>query len=184
MYKAIILDFGGVVFKNKPKDQWIGPHENLTIDSEKWNLAGVGQYDEQQLFKEIAHNHQTSPEIIKQWLFSRREPNQELLNFISSLDMKKAILNNGLKTLFREFLEKYPEVEKQFDVLINSAEEDVRKPDPKIYHITTERLNVKPEECIFVDDDQGNIDGAEKLGMHGIFFQDTQSLSAFFKAQQ
>jgi len=32
------------------------------------------------------------------------------------------------------------------------------KPDPKIYHHLTDRFSLKPEECIFVDDLQENVD--------------------------
>lgn len=177
MIKAVILDFGGVVFRNKPKEEWVGITEPFKVDSERWKKAGLGQIKDQVVFEEVAKNHQVTTHEVKEWLFSRREPNQELLNLLSRLkpEIKKAIINNGLQSIFRELLAKY-ELSVEFDALINSAEEGVRKPDPRIYLITCERIGVKPEECLMVDDDQANLDGAAKLGMQIHLFYGVEKL--------
>ena len=46
------------------------------------------------------------------------------------------------------------------------------KPDPAIYRLAAERLGVKPEECVFVDDLLENVEAAESIGMKGIVFKD------------
>lgn len=55
-----------------------------------------------------------------------------------------------------------------FDVVVDSSEVGVRKPDPAIYLLTCERLRVVPEVCVFVDDHPGNVAAAETLGMAGV----------------
>ena len=40
----------------------------------------------------------------------------------------------------------------RLDILVVSAEEGVAKPDPRIYAIAADRLGVRPEGCVFVDD--------------------------------
>jgi putative hydrolase of the HAD superfamily len=55
-----------------------------------------------------------------------------------------------------------------FDVVVDSSEVGVRKPDPAIYLLTCERLGVSPDACVFVDDHPGNIAAAEALGMSGV----------------
>jgi epoxide hydrolase-like predicted phosphatase len=55
-----------------------------------------------------------------------------------------------------------------FDVVVDSSEVGVRKPDPAIYVLTCEALGVEPEVCVFVDDHPGNIAAAEALGMTGV----------------
>jgi HAD superfamily hydrolase (TIGR01509 family) len=35
----------------------------------------------------------------------------------------------------------------------------------------TEKLNIKPEECVFIDDHEENLVPARQLGMHTILFQ-------------
>ncbi len=181
MIKAIILDFGGVVFQNKLKEKWDGEKDQLKVSPNLWEQATLGKINDEKVFEDIAQNYNVSAREIKDWLFSRREPNQKLLDLLGTVksDIKKAIINNGLKTLFRGFLTKY-NLALKFDALINSAEEGVKKPDPKIYLDTCQKLGVKPEECIFIDDDYDNIKGAADLGMKTIFFSNIQSLKDEF----
>lgn len=55
-----------------------------------------------------------------------------------------------------------------FDTIVISGEVGLRKPEPEIYQLTAERLELEPSECVFVDDMQPNVDGARKLGMTAI----------------
>jgi epoxide hydrolase-like predicted phosphatase len=52
-----------------------------------------------------------------------------------------------------------------FDAVVISAEVGLHKPEPEIYLLAAERLDVDPKECIFVDDLKENCDGAERVGM-------------------
>lgn len=56
----------------------------------------------------------------------------------------------------------------EFDGMIVSGIEKVKKPDPKIYHILLDRFNLLAHECVFLDDNQRNIEAAKKLGFHTI----------------
>ena len=53
-----------------------------------------------------------------------------------------------------------------FDAIVRSDEVGLRKPDPAIYLLTAERLEVRPAECVFVDDLLQNVEGARGVGMH------------------
>jgi putative hydrolase of the HAD superfamily len=55
-----------------------------------------------------------------------------------------------------------------FDAWVISAEVHMHKPQPQIYRLAAERLDVKPEQCLFVDDLQENCEGAEAVGMTAI----------------
>lgn len=52
-----------------------------------------------------------------------------------------------------------------FDVVVESAVEGLRKPDPRIYELTCERLGVEPTEAVFLDDLGANLKPARALGM-------------------
>lgn len=52
-----------------------------------------------------------------------------------------------------------------FDVFVESAVEGLRKPDPRIYQRTCERLGVVPAEAVFLDDIGLNLRSARALGM-------------------
>ncbi len=53
-----------------------------------------------------------------------------------------------------------------FDVVVFSFSARLVKPDPRIYRIATEALDVAPEECLFVGDGSGDeLTGASDVGM-------------------
>lgn len=64
----------------------------------------------------------------------------------------------------------------RFNVLVWSYQLRMAKPDPAIYFYTLRELNVKPDEALFIDDKQVNIDAAEALGMRGILFSTVDRL--------
>ncbi|SDJ81906.1 haloacid dehalogenase superfamily, subfamily IA, variant 3 with third motif having DD or ED [Lentzea albidocapillata subsp. violacea] len=61
------------------------------------------------------------------------------------------------------------------DAAVISGEVGLVKPDTEIYLLTATRLNVKPEECVFVDDLAVNVRGAAKAGMVGVHHRSTRS---------
>ena len=52
-----------------------------------------------------------------------------------------------------------------FDHIIESAKSGVRKPDPKIYQMMCDALDVQPDQCVYLDDLGINCKPARKLGM-------------------
>jgi putative hydrolase of the HAD superfamily len=55
------------------------------------------------------------------------------------------------------------------DVLVVSGDYGVHKPDPELFRICARKINVKPEECIYVGDHPINdIEGALSAGMKAI----------------
>ncbi|HZR15420.1 MAG TPA: HAD-IA family hydrolase [Acidimicrobiia bacterium] len=52
-----------------------------------------------------------------------------------------------------------------FDVVVESSVEGLRKPDPRIYRLTCDRLGVTPPEVVFLDDLGVNLKPARELGM-------------------
>ncbi|MEM6707612.1 MAG: HAD-IA family hydrolase [Pseudomonadota bacterium] len=56
----------------------------------------------------------------------------------------------------------------RFDVVIESSLEGVRKPDPAIYYLACDRMQVEPSACAFLDDLGINLKPAAALGMRTI----------------
>lgn len=67
----------------------------------------------------------------------------------------------------------------EFDVVINSSEHGVAKPDPEIFHIAAHQLGRPESECLFVDDSPENVTTAEKVGMTAHHFRTTQAMEAW-----
>jgi len=52
-----------------------------------------------------------------------------------------------------------------FDHVIESAKIGLRKPDPRIYRMMTEKLGVDPKHCVYLDDLGVNLKPAREMGM-------------------
>ncbi|MCL2740217.1 MAG: HAD family phosphatase [Oscillospiraceae bacterium] len=59
-----------------------------------------------------------------------------------------------------------------FESIVVSSEVGSTKRQPKIFEVAMQSLGVKPEECIFIDNSQRNVDIARQVGMLGIYFDD------------
>lgn len=73
-----------------------------------------------------------------------------------------------------------------FDAFVFSGEVGIAKPDPRVFRLTAERLDLPVATCVMVDDSRANIDGATAAGMVGVHhtsMTDTLAeLSALFPA--
>jgi putative hydrolase of the HAD superfamily len=92
-----------------------------------------------------------------------------------------AMLTNNVKEWEPHWRPMLP-VDEIFETVIDSAFVGCRKPEPRIYEITLERLGLSAEQCVFVDDLLPNIEGARELGFHAVHFQDTEQAIAEIRA--
>lgn len=66
----------------------------------------------------------------------------------------------------------------RFDVLVWSYQLRVIKPDAAIYRYALEKLGVRPEEALYLDDRPANVEAAKALGMSGLVFSTVEQLRA------
>jgi putative hydrolase of the HAD superfamily len=69
-----------------------------------------------------------------------------------------------------------------FDVVVESAVEGLRKPDPRIYRLVCDRLEVTPTATVFLDDLGANLKPARELGMTTIKVADPDAALAELEA--
>jgi epoxide hydrolase-like predicted phosphatase len=82
--------------------------------------------------------------------------------------VRTAIVTNNVREYGDAWRSMVP-VDELFDLVVDSCEEGIRKPDPRIFTIALARLGVEnAERAVFLDDFDGNIGAARALGMHGI----------------
>ena len=68
------------------------------------------------------------------------------------------------------------------DLIIYSHEEGMQKPDPRFYALACERLDVRPEEIIFLDDVEVCVTAARDCGLRAIRFLDNAQAIAAIEA--
>ncbi len=81
---------------------------------------------------------------------------------------RTGILTNNVRDWREEWTASIPM--DLFDVVVDSSEVGLRKPDPAIFHLVCSRLGVTPDQAVFLDDSPGHVRAAEALGLHGVVF--------------
>lgn len=94
---------------------------------------------------------------------------RDLLIRLKERGFKLYGLTNWCSMVYRT-MEQY-EIFSLLDGYVISSEEKVIKPEPEIYQRLFEKFSLKPEECLFADDREENIEGGRRLGMPGIVFR-------------
>lgn len=172
--KAIVLDMYGVILKQTgdgfaPYVQQTFPNLNSEEICELWNKADKGEWTSLEVW--AALGFQGDLEKIEKDYLDTIELNDGFLDFIKTVrkKYKLAILSNDSSRWSRYLREKF-NIDQYFDVISISGDLKIRKPDERIYRFTIEKLAVKPEECLYVDDRRGYLGAAGKVGMHTILF--------------
>lgn len=198
MIKAVVSDFGGVVTLPLTK----AFHEALDISDEAlgkamalvasrspepplWTLER-GQLAEPDFMAGLEAGlgevlgHPISLDGYGTRLMDALEPNEPLLAYYRSLrarGVRLAILTNNVRE-WHEAWRTRLRVDELFELVVDSAFEGTRKPEPEIYALTLARLGLPGEACAFVDDLEVNVVAARAAGMHAIHFRTTDQVIA------
>jgi putative hydrolase of the HAD superfamily len=116
--------------------------------------------------------------------FTHLQPNTDMLAFLAELrdrGYRMGLLTNNVREWEPRWRPMLP-VDELFDIVVDSAFEGMRKPEPAIYELTCARLGVTPEECLFVDDFTRNCTAAETLGMRAVRFLESDQAIADMRA--
>jgi 2-haloacid dehalogenase len=72
---------------------------------------------------------------------------------------------------------------RRFRDIVVSGREKLLKPDPAIYYLALDRFGLRPDEALFIDDREINVDGARAVGMHAHLFVDAEDLRRRLEAE-
>ena len=81
--------------------------------------------------------------------------------------MPLALLTNNVKEFGTAWRATFP-VDELFPIVVDSSEVGMRKPDPAIYELTCDRLRIRPEVAVFLDDNLDNVRAAGALGIETV----------------
>ncbi|HVO83047.1 MAG TPA: HAD family phosphatase [Syntrophobacteria bacterium] len=190
MIKAVIFDFGRVISAQKPpslfhtyeRDLGLAPDtlNPIMFQSEAWREALLGRKTIEEFWQAIGPGLglKAAAEIEA---FHRRYHADEavdegVLRLIHRLHgrYKLAVLSNSPPGLAR-WLDSW-QILDLFHVVFCSGDEGIVKPDPKAFARTLERLEVKPEEGLFIDDTPEHVYAARALGLRGVVFTTAERL--------
>jgi epoxide hydrolase-like predicted phosphatase len=189
MIRAVIFDWGGVFMRTvdaSPRLAWDarlglapGSVNRLVFASPAWQRAQLGQISDGDFWAGLRARLNLSPDALAEfqrdfWAGDRLDG--DLMALVRSLrpHYKTALLSNFSAQL-RQLLTQYDLID-AFDVIIISGEVGILKPDARIYHLVAERLGVPAADCLFVDDFEENVAGAQAAEMQAVHFVSFASL--------
>jgi HAD superfamily hydrolase (TIGR01509 family) len=94
---------------------------------------------------------------------------------------RMVLLSNTDARRFPFIRENFPEI-LFFHAYVLSYEQGCTKPDPKIYEAALQAGGHPPEECVFIDDLEDNIQTAAEMGIHTLRMKEDTDLEAELKA--
>jgi putative hydrolase of the HAD superfamily len=109
-------------------------------------------------------------------VFSLNMPVLKLLQKLKT-SCKLVLLSNTDVRRFGFIKKRFPEI-LIFDEYVLSFELGVMKPDPAIYGEALKKAGTDPQECVFIDDLEKNIEGSQKMGIRGILYTPETDLEA------
>lgn len=188
MIKAYIFDWGGVIIDNPTEDFCHYFSKKLHIHTSLFNQAlsilsreySLG-LSEREFWKKLYAYLSINPSLpIPSWsealpiLFHEKKHITGTIQKLRLQGKKIALLSNTeLPTAHFFASQAYAHL---FDIAVFSCFEKIMKPDPTIYSLTLDKLQILPEEAVYVDDKRENVDVAQQLGMQGIVFDNEQNV--------
>jgi epoxide hydrolase-like predicted phosphatase len=111
-------------------------------------------------------------------VYSPKDEMFALAGLLRKKGYKTAVLSDTEKPAMKYF---YRQKYKMFDAKIFSCAVGIKKPDRKIYRLVLQKLKVKPDEAVFIDDRKDFLDGAKKVGLKTILFMTVGQVKAGLK---
>lgn len=147
MIKALVTDFSRVLLSPREVD-YAGGLNALHRD-----LTGRGDYDFWEYF----------------------QLNEELLEFYKTLGQKIRVYMFTSEYI-QEHTALQPKLERVFVKVFSAARLNIKKSDSETYRVIAEKIGIKPEEILYIDDKQSNLDCAAETGMSVLRFDSNEQV--------
>jgi epoxide hydrolase-like predicted phosphatase len=191
LIRAVISDFGGVL-TNPLLEAFVAYQDETGVDFRRFGeaMGRMMERDGKHPLFELECGRITEDEFcetleaelgggvsirtFQERYFANLHPNEPMIDYMRALrgrGFRMAMLTNNVREWEPKWRSKIPSIDDIFEVIVDSGFVGMRKPDPRIYELTLERLgDVAAGECVFVDDLDVNCAAAAELGMHPVQF--------------
>ncbi|WP_329416677.1 HAD family phosphatase [Streptomyces sp. NBC_00704] len=183
---CVILDIGGVL-EITPQTGWVQQwEERLALPTgtvhermhDVWRAGSVGHISEHDVQWETAARlgldaPQVEAFMADLWTEYLGTPNVELIAYLRGLRgrCRLGILSNSFVGA-RERETSLYHFDELVEQIVYSHEIGVEKPDPRAFEAACAGLEVRPQNCLFIDDSAGNVEAAQAMGMQAHLFED------------
>ncbi len=208
--RALVLDFGGVIsrtlFETHAQTEaalglpagtltWRGPFDPAS--DALWRDMQAGRLSERdywlvrarevgRLLGEDWHEMQTLVQRAR-----GAEPDKvarpetlALMRDAHAAGLRLVVLSNELDLFYGAALRQRMAALRDVELIVDATYTGILKPDARAYALCTQQLGVAPADCVFVDDQMRNVDGATAAGMLAVWFDVTQPQASCDEARR
>ncbi|GAA2058693.1 hypothetical protein GCM10009839_80740 [Catenulispora yoronensis] len=192
---AVVIDFFGTLTVSAPNAAWTAAAAAsaapLGLPADQWRAALDASFVERatgvlgdlaESFRELARRCGISPseEALARSCRARVESQNALFRFRADAPAALAVLRERgfrlglLSDCTPELPPAWPglEVAEYFDTAVFSCDEGIKKPDPAFFRLVTERLGVRPADCLYLGDGGSReLSGAAGAGMTALMLR-------------
>ena len=196
MIKTIFFDVGGVLLTNGwDRDQRSATATDFGLDYEEF----------QDRHDFVAHDFETGQMGLQEYLdrtvfyrqrdFSRAAMTAaifahsqelpgalDLLDELASLPIQLATRNTESREINEHRISSFG-LHDRMSLFLSSCYLGVKKPEAAIYELALQVTQRRPEECIFIDDRELNLECAADLGIDGVLFESMTQLRSALSAR-
>lgn len=180
MIKNLLFDLGGVIMDIE-KERCIDAFQQLGLKDAASFFGDFGQKGPFMLIEEGRITPEEFHAAIREMMpvkVSDKEMDNAFIRFLIGIPVERLRLLESLRRRYKifllsntnpimwnsfiasEFRKDGHDINYYFDGVVTSFEAKALKPDAKIYQYTIEKLDIRPDETIFFDDSQKNLDAA------------------------
>lgn len=180
MSKVILFDFFGVISSEVSPiffKRYFNEEDAKIIKEEIMSKGDKGELNEEEIYSLIANRVDVTPLKVKEDFKELIHINAELVSYIKELkkEYKVYLLSNAIFSFLNRILLENNLYE-LFNKVYISSEMRLIKPHKEFFNYVIEKENLNPSECVMIDDNKKNIEGALSTGLNGIVFTSNDDL--------
>ena len=194
MAKMILFDFGGVLAEAKQGSAIITLEEEIYSKtkvklfpfkekfSPRYKEFQRGEISPEEYFQNLIKISKAKISVkelmrtYKSAYLNMIKLNLKMINLIKALHKKYKLALLSDTNEFHWQINKERGLDKLFDVCFTSSGLGATKHEAKVFKIVAEKLGIKPEDCIFIDDNEGHVERARATGIDAIQFRNYEQL--------
>jgi putative hydrolase of the HAD superfamily len=127
---------------------------------EKWGI----EFDREKFFEYWFEAEKEVPEMIK------------IAKNLKNKNIKLLILSNNFEERANYYKTNFPFIKEIFDEVYYSWQTGFVKPSPMAYQNILTKQNLNPEDCLYFDDSEDNIEAARKMRIQAFKFNDAADI--------
>jgi putative hydrolase of the HAD superfamily len=203
--RAVVSDFGGVLTTPLGAPfRTFAARSGISTDELRGVLAAFSARDGVQPLFELECGRMTEAQFLAaleqtlreelgreiscagftETLWEELAPNEPMIALMAALraeGYRMALVTNNVREWEPRWRAMAP-IDDIFELVVDSAQVGIRKPDPEIYDLTVRRLGVPAPACLFVDDLEPNCDAAREAGMQAVVYRDPEQAALDIRA--